>query len=351
MTQNLVLSDYLSGRDNNFNLIRMVAASAVLVSHSFPISQGQGVDEPLEATLGFSLGLLAVYAFFILSGFLVANSLKRRSSIKSFLWARSLRIIPGLFVAICLCAFAIGPLFTEMSLANYLTSNEVYSYVLKNISFVELQYKLPATFEMNTYPNAVNGSLWTLPYEVYCYIALALVGYLGLFQKKENIVYLALLYLSLWTVMLYFPLPSIIETKLSIFLDLGFGFLIGICAFIYRKHIKINSKYLSLLLLLTFLAFGTILFRPIFIIALGYLLFWLSYVPKGRIRSYNKIGDYSYGVYIYAFPVQQSLMYLHPNLSAESLIINAFLITLPLGVLSWHFIEKPALGMKKKFIN
>jgi len=120
----------MGGRNNNFNLIRFIAASLVLYSHSFPLA---GVDgEPFRKYTGLSAGEMAVDVFFITSGFLIANSFFRRNSIISFVWARVLRIYPALFVAMIFCVLVVGLFFTKDAWSVYLLSAETHKYFIKN---------------------------------------------------------------------------------------------------------------------------------------------------------------------------------------------------------------------------
>jgi len=125
------LVDYAQSRDNNFNLIRIIAALSVLVSHSFVLATGNPNAVPLRASIGMTLGTFAVDAFFIVSGFLVTASLVNRQNIIDFVWARVLRIYPALLVMVLLTVFALGPYFTSEALSAYLVDHKTYQYLTK----------------------------------------------------------------------------------------------------------------------------------------------------------------------------------------------------------------------------
>ena len=112
------LGEVAQGRDNNFNLIRLCAATAVLVSHAWPLTRGPGTVEPLQRLTGHSLGTLAVYVFFAVSGFFVSASFARRASAADFLAARALRLFPALTVSLVLVTLLMGPLLTTLSAAD-----------------------------------------------------------------------------------------------------------------------------------------------------------------------------------------------------------------------------------------
>ena len=177
------LEDHLSGRDNHLNLIRMVAAMAVLVSHAFPIALGEGAAEPLEALTGMALGGHAVAVFFILSGLLIARSFDRGSSHIRFLVARFLRLFPALIVVLVLTVL-IGATVSELSPGVYFATMDTLTYIPRNLSLAFLQYSLPGVFVENPGGSVINGSLWTLFYEVVCYIAVFGLGLIGLLRKR-----------------------------------------------------------------------------------------------------------------------------------------------------------------------
>src|SRR5215475_9962692 len=169
--------------NNNFNLLRMMAASSVLVSHSWSLAFYKGIGEPLTSITPFSLGHLAVMLFFGLSGFLIAKSFDSRRSTIEFLTARAFRLYPGLLLALTFCVFVIGPLWTVEPLSVYLHDPVTWKFIPAGLSLVRLHYELPGVFEHNPH-FGVNGSLWTLYYEVFCYICLAVAGLVGLLAPR-----------------------------------------------------------------------------------------------------------------------------------------------------------------------
>ena len=167
------LTDVVHSRQNSFHLLRLIAASAVLYSHSFPLTSGDKHTEPLRAAWGCTFGSIAVDLFFLISGMLVTMSLVRRGSALDFAKARFFRIWPGLTVAVLLTVLVLGPAFTTVALSTYFTAKETARYVVLNlVLFKGIAYVLPGVFATNAWPSAINGSLWTLPSEVRCYAAL-----------------------------------------------------------------------------------------------------------------------------------------------------------------------------------
>lgn len=180
------LSAYTNSRDNNFNCIRFIAAFLVLLSHSFILPTGKENADPLYAPLGMSFGSIAVDIFFATSGFLVTGSLLARKNILEFVWARVLRIYPALVAAVLFCSLIVGAYFTTLSTPAFFANPDTYKFIYKNISLLlGLKLTLPGVFDNVPYASIVNGSLWTLPWEIKMYIVLAVVGGVVFVIKKR----------------------------------------------------------------------------------------------------------------------------------------------------------------------
>ncbi len=348
------LSDFIEGRNNNFNLIRMAAAYGVLVTHSFALAIGTGAAQPLHDRLGMTFGSIAVDIFFLTSGFLVTASLLTRQRTIEFVWARVLRIFPALFAMLLVTVFGIGLFFTSLSWFSYLTDPKLYKYFLKCLTLVGgVAYRLPGVFETTPYPNAVNGSLWTMPYELWMYGILAAVWLLGCaaprFRRKafEVSIIAGAAWAGVYVVLAHFGV-----TENRLFWRLFFMFFTGSAFFVLRNRIVLShSAFFAFLVVLLLSAYHPRLFFIVYSATLAYILFYLAYIPSGFIRAYNRSGDYSYGVYIYAFPVQQSIAASVPGVSVLSMAIYSSVITLILAALSWHLLEKHALKRKDHFAN
>lgn len=344
-----MLADVLAGRDNNLNAIRMLAAAAVLVSHAWPITLGAEAVEPLYAQTGQSLGHFAVAVFFGVSGLLIARSFDRRRSMIHFFVARVLRLYPALLAVLVLTVIA-GAFVTQLGLTEYLRSLYTWTYVPANLSLAFLQYPLPGVFERNLFGSAINGSLWTLFYEVACYFGVVALGLLGILRHRW-----AMFAVMALATILHLAGPSIAEVvpsipagliaRIELFALLSFPFMLGTFAYVWREHIPLRGWIVVLLWLpVPFLA-GTGLMATFITLALVYTTFWIGFVPKGPALAYNRLGDYSYGVYIYAFPVQQGLACLVPGMSPLANIVLALPVTVLLAVLSWNTVETRALAL------
>jgi peptidoglycan/LPS O-acetylase OafA/YrhL len=340
MNRGLILADVADGRENNFNLLRMIAASGVLFSHAYPISLGAGAVQPLVGILhGTALGTVCVWVFFAISGFFITQSYMRSPSPRRFLTARALRLFPGLLVVL-LVTVAVGSLLTLAPLPEFLSA--VPTYLLRNLTLIQLSYDLPGVFATNTYGPAINGSLWTLIYEVLCYLAVLAAGMLGVLHRPKLFwPVFGVLLIGLLVLVPLVPLHDRITTLAS----LAFPFVLGTAAYIGRAHIPLSLPLAGGLAVVAALAYSTPAFQPLFVLALSYLTFLIGYWRSPVLQAYNRLGDYSYGMYIYAFPVQQlvaSYGVTDPWLN----IAISLPVTLGCAVLSWHLIEKTALSFK-----
>jgi len=350
------LSSFVGDKNNNFNLIRIVAASLVLFSHSFAISTGSANAEPLRLSLDVTFGTMAVDVFFVISGFLVTGSLVTRKNVLSFIWARFLRVYPALIVAIFLTVFVLGLLFSTLSPYTFFLSQETHAYLITNISFGFLSDSpnaLPGVFETLPFKNVINGSLWTIVWEVRLYAALALIWLITYAGRRVRIqifncfiVGVALCFMiTLISSHFFFPFNEN-------FLRLSSMFFFGAVFFVLQNHIVLDRRFFFFLLLVVF---ASTLNKNMFFITyhlfLAYLTIFIAYIPTGRIRMFNRMGDYSYGIYIYAFPVQQSIVAIIPNISVLSEIVLSLFITLGLAIISWHLLEKQILKFKQALRN
>jgi peptidoglycan/LPS O-acetylase OafA/YrhL len=352
------LSDYAHGRDNNFNLIRLLAAVTVLFSHCFPLASGTRSIEPFMAELNMSIGAFAVDLFFLTSGFLVSASLLARQNALEFVIARILRIIPGLWVMLLIVVVFLGGAMTSLPLREYLTSDMLIEYVVKCGTLVTgvVDY-LPGVFSSNPFGSMVNIPLWTLPYELDMYglllvtwVLLALSG-----RRRAALFRYAMVAFSavagLLLVAGYFRhgLPAKFELHSTYaFPSLFYMFFTGAAFYVIRDRIELSGRlFCAAGIALLASVFNRHVFFVVYLFTVPYLLFYVAYVPNGKVRLFNRLGDYSYGVYIYGFPVQQTIIALVGGISILSLALIALPITLLLAILSWHLVEKRALSLKE----
>lgn len=320
-------------RNNNLNLIRFIAATLVIISHSFPITQGDNSNEILYIlTHGQEkLGSLSVKIFFIVSGFLITQSWYRKNNIKDFIKARILRIFPALIISLFITVFIIGLICTNLTKKEYLSNINTYKY-LTSISLIKIQYELPGVFDNNILKGVVNGSLWTLYYEFICYCLVAILGRLSILKKYCIIFFSITFTLSI--------------LKSSNFLLLTSYFFVGSLIYIYRSKIKLDFKIFILSLISTFVFGYCELLKIILPFTLSYIVMYLAFNKNIKMYKFGTKNDVSYGLYIYSFPIQQMIVHYLKNMPWYYNFISSFIITLLISYISWNLVEKPIMKYK-----
>ncbi|TPG78592.1 acyltransferase family protein [Pseudomonas mandelii] len=331
-------------KDNNLNLLRLVAALMVLYAHSFDI-----YGNSPEIFIGLdSYGGLGIAIFFVISGYLIAKSWSFDPSVISFLVKRSLRIFPALIVVVVVTSFLLGPIFSTLTVKQYF-SNLAFIMYLKNIILSPVFY-LPGVLEHARVVNVINGSLWSLPIEFFMYLV---VVALGLLFNGGRLVYA--IATALFALIVVFwcwrdaPLLVVYGTDVRNIPLIGIYFMIGACYAKWGLERWFSLSGVTVMVMMTLLlAPYSSISKPLLWLTLPYVV--LAY---GLSRSWlgslvNKVGDCSYGVYIYAFPVQQFVLLKFPGIAYSTYLVVTVVITLILGYGSWHLIEKRVLKFKPK---
>ena len=332
---------------NNFDAVRLLAASMVLCSHQLALT---GHTEPRPFGL-LTLGTLGVLIFFAVSGYLIAQSWDRDPHVLRFMAKRFLRVWPGLAVVTLLAVLVVGPLVTQSTLHDYFRSSVTLDYFSQ--LYLGIRFFLPGVFEQNTW-HVVNGSLWTIPIEVRWYGILLLAGLCGVLRHRLHHLLLALVVLYAGYIYLLFDVQ---HNPLARFPLPGFGseygsyFCYGVVLYHFRDAWRKHPGWLTVGLvaaaaLMVALDHGytaLYLLLPWLVIRLG-----ISSTPV--LRRAGRFGDFSYGIYIYAYMMQQLTIFLiganHPYW--VGLAVSAA-CTLACAMLSWHLIERPSLDLKRHF--
>lgn len=338
-----ILANYAEGRDNNFNLMRVTAAALVILTHAFGFT-GNGALEPLKATFGVSFGTWSVDVFFVASGFLIAKSWDSNPSVARFLWARFTRIYPALWVCVLACVLAIGWHFTTLPTREYFLHSDTLKFIVANATLLPFGIfpSLPGTFTQQG--GNVNVSLWTLPYELKMYLVLLVLGkFRWLYARGVVPVILVVAFaLHAWTFA-----QGNSETPLASYSRFTFAFFCGTFFYLQRHRVVLHSGVALALLvcLAAAFAFAGITWRALMLsLVTPYLVMYCAYVPAGRVRSYNRLGDYSYGLYIYGMPVQQTVLALAGGqMSTQANFVLSLIAAVIIAMLSWHLIERRAL--------
>ena len=272
------LAERVGSRRNNFNALRLIAALMVLVSHCFALTNH---TEPLGSISGETLGELGVSIFFAISGFLIARSWCDDPVIGRFLLKRALRLIPALVVAVLVTALVVGPLVTVLSPSGYFGSLDVYRYVAQNSVLYTVNGRLPGVFVHNVYPDAVNGSLWTLPVEAIAYLgalALGMVGALGARFALPVLSYLVLLALSTpWLNVSSIDVSGPVGGHLGLVLFLGGLFNGSLLLYVLRERVVLRWDIAIGLLIAWIATANTDWVHTVAMLALPYLVLVLAY--------------------------------------------------------------------------
>ncbi|MEZ5841030.1 MAG: acyltransferase [Hyphomicrobiales bacterium] len=342
-----LLASLLEKNNNNFNLLRFLAAASVIVSHAWLATGGESVAEPLLGPTPFTLGQHAVLVFFSLSGFLVAASLHRSRSTRDFLKARALRVYPGLIACLALITFVLGPAVTTHSVGDYATDPGTYAYFAKSMTLLAGTFPLPGVFEGNPYPGVVDLPIWTLKYEIACYVLLAVLGGLGLFRKVAVIWSIFTLAVIAYLAILVLPDLAVLPKTAYHLSRLIATFFLGVLGWHYRHEIRLSASFLALAIGAVVLCHGTPLAELSWVVLDAYGAMCFTAIPLGALRQATNRIDISYGLYIYGWTVEQTIVNALPAFGPASVAVLAVFITTALAWLSWTLVEHPALALKR----
>ncbi len=340
-----VLGD-LDLRTNSIGFLRFFFAATVIWSHAYG-NGGFGYDplarlNPNGATAGF----LAVGGFFVLSGFLITRSYDTVGSTGRFIWHRFLRIFPAFWVCLVVTAFGFAPLafaYQHRTLLHYLAEvPSPWSYMTSNILLGIHQDRIGTVLAHVPIPFTLNLSLWTLNPEFFCYLCIAALGVMGAFRSGPIVIAaVALTLLAGYTGLLWRYGDIMIVQVLTLLVYFAFG----ASAYLNRARIPM-ALWIAVPCAAALLGtLTTRAFAPVAIPCITYLtLFAAMRLP---LRGFDRRMDLSYGLYIYAFPVQQLLaMWGISAFGFTPYFLSALAIAGVLAAASWFAIERPSLSLK-----
>jgi peptidoglycan/LPS O-acetylase OafA/YrhL len=356
-------ADLSLNRDNNFDFLRFALAVLVIFSHSFPLLGLETAEPLVRASRGqLSLGSFAVNGFFVISGFLITMSLARSTGLRDFFRRRALRIYPGFIVAMLFTAFVVAPLGSDGT-APLFSGAQMRHLLFQTLTLGE--YRCPGVFtpEQVYYTHGpvgiLNGSLWTIRYEFLCYVIVAGLATAGL-VKRPKWVLAAFAACLVWALVLAAFKDSLAQLPWLVRKLIQRGawprflayYLAGVVFYVWRERLP-YSHWLALFCAAAVvvglrLPHGAHWSLPVFG---SYLLFYLAYSRWLPVQHFARPGDFSYGIYLYAFAVQQLIvLWLDERwgLTPMKLFAIATAGTLVLAVLSWHGVEKHFLRMKQR---
>lgn len=333
-------------RENNLNIIRLIAATAVMFGHGFAMLKGNHY-EFLPGINSAWFGFLAVAVFFGISGFLITQSFVTQKNWKKYLESRCLRIFPALIFANLITVLLVAIVVKNQTVLELVSDSDNWGYlfytsIFRFTHFLEPFKSLPI--------NGANGSLWTLPIEFRMYLFVLLIGLMGFFKRRFLVLLLAAFFISCvvfrvdFVVGRVFKILFAIQTYDGTFTSLPLCFGMGMLAYLYREYLRLNIFVAIAGLILSMLLDGWLIKA----IAYIYAAFVLGYSRRLYLPQVNFRSDISYGVYVLAWPIQQIYIFLKITENPYILFFLTFGTVLPLALLSWHLVEKPALQLKGK---
>jgi peptidoglycan/LPS O-acetylase OafA/YrhL len=338
------LQKILNKENNNLDIFRLLAACLVIYGHAYALSPEPGYSDIIARTTQFDYsGSLAVKIFFFLSGLVVTNSLLEKVNPIQFVISRFFRVWPALCITVITSALLFGPLLTTLPLSEYFNNKEIFKYIYKNI-FLHPTYELPGVFIDNPYKSIVNGSLWIIPYEIAAYLILISLFVLGLFKSRILPIFMFIIILIdplLKNKLLFTWLPHNYEISL-----LAPCFAFGSLLAFYKEKVIIDI-YVVIGTWVLFLIFKSQTYHFYFL----YLAIFISLLYFATLDFVIKLKpsfDISYGIYLWGFPVQQLIASLYLKHGVIFNQITALLISIMLGLLSWHLIEKKCINFGAK---
>ncbi|MBN7811320.1 acyltransferase [Algoriphagus sp. H41] len=351
---------------NNFDLLRFLLASAVIFCHCYAIFYGWelfAANEPFMKWSGgkISIGSAAVNFFFVISGFLILRSFERSSNFWDFLKKRVLRIYPGFIAAFVLCLLVFGPI-GHISHSWIKSYGEFLDYVplkLELANMLSLQSPVEGYYFNHLPQTGLNNSMWTIQYEFICYLSVPILVWLGCLRHKAG---LAIALTGCYALLSLQNFGFVFQHDASLngyilanpyFYPRFFTyFFAGSLVYAYRHHIPRHPFFLALSLAVFVLALKLQLMDLAWPIAGTYLLFYFAYHPKALFPNFAKYGDFSYGIYLYGWPLQQlTMLYWGQYLTPLTFFVIVLPLVLIFAIASWYLVEKPTLKLKQMTIR
>ena len=360
LDKEITLEEKYDRKNNIFDYIRILLAIAVIVAHCYTLFFGAGVTDPITQKIlcTESLGGFAVCGFFILSGFMITQSKINSKSNKEFILKRIIRIFPALIVMLLLTVFVLGPIVYNGNISDYFKNSTVWKYLIQNINlFGNTAYSIEGVFENNPYPSAINGSLWSLKHEFIAYLVLIVLSCCSMLKNKK-----AMLGITTVSVLIYIlninlsPIFSFLNNigvvaEISQFVKLIMYFLIGATIYLYKDKIKMNFKYFIFACIILLLGISLNATKYVLILTLPYILMYIG-TFKFKRNLLGEIGDFSYGLYIYAFPIQQLIVfYLKDKINIWMYILLSIVLTSVIAIITTYLIDNNTKKLKKKFFG
>ena len=338
----------LEDHANNFTAIRIGFAMLVLCGHAIMLPMGVPITGAAEVLVDNAVQF-ALDGFFILSGYMIAASLKRSADMTGYALSRILRIFPALAVTVLVLWLVAGPLLSHYGPAEYFAQMETWAFPLLILAQIDPHAGLPGVFSDNPMQQ-MNGPLWTIRYELLAYLAAGILAAVGLFRRASIILALFLGTAALSVVHMIQPWDGIGAATIAASARFGGAFMAGAAFFALRDRIALTPLGCLLAVLFAYALKDTPAAMITGQLAMGYVTLWAGFLRiPGRIGvAVREVEDVSYGVYILHWPIGQIVLALHPGAGAFTLLVVMAPAALLTGWLMRVWVEKPALALKPR---
>jgi peptidoglycan/LPS O-acetylase OafA/YrhL len=338
-------------RNHQFDLLRIIFATLVLLSHAPEITDGNASRELFHrfTRAPMTFGTVGVDGFFLLSGYLIVQSWLANPEVLNFLRKRVLRIVPGYLVAVALSTLAVGMLAPGVP----------HFFLGLDVHFVRSVALLTSPMTPPVFPGRpyamVNGAMYTIAYEFRCYLLVALLGLCGLLRRPICVMAITLLLLfSLFYTTpferMHWPrhVEALIGQPIYVF-RLTAAYLVGCCFYLFRGRIAFRPRFAfaATILMIACFVFAPSRGELAMVLCAGYLMFYLGQMQLTWLSGMARLPDISYGIYLYGWPVEALWIWFSRG-SPWVAFFGSTVICFGLGWLSWHFVERPALSLKRR---
>jgi peptidoglycan/LPS O-acetylase OafA/YrhL len=340
------ISDILhanKGIGPGFESLRLILSLVILCWHAFGVCYGFVLVMPVLQPIKMALLVM----FFVLSGFLITGSALRLQSFKTFMAFRLLRIFPALIVEVVLSAVILGAVLTTLPLEVYFSHPQFFLYFANIFGFFQMY--LPGVFTDHPL-RIVNMNLWTLKAEYLCYIIIGFFFLFGLFSRRKFF----LLLFAILTFYLFFQFPGSMLVHRTFNFGSGalmFSCMLGVLFYLYKDHIPVSRIYFCVSAVLAYVCFSFPSTYGLGLLPMAYCTVYMGVVRFPKLNFFNG-GDYSYGIYLYGYPITQVIWHYFPMAQSWPMILILVVpVTMAFSIVSWHCIEKHALKLKPYFLK
>lgn len=339
---------YVKGHPTGFDYLRLTLSMSVIIWHSISVCYGVDAETPFWTGPARPFIFFILPSFFALSGFLIAGSLER-NNIPTFLTFRAMRIFPALTVEVLISALIIGPLVTVVALTSYFSSPDFYRYFLNILGHIT--FYLPGVFEDLPVSGVVNKQLWTVPVELHCYIVITILALLGVARRPFRLFAVTLVTMALFAMLSFAGVkkPAFDGAAPSYLLILSF--LCGAVVYLMRQRVAFSWTlfFASTAAYAALVMSADTLYLSTFPVAYMTVFLGLQNPPK---TIFIRGADYSYGIYLYGFPLQQGISYLFPHQRIWYFnALGGVALAFACAYLSWTFIESRVLSERKSVLS